>query len=178
MTIPSGLPFWARTTSAEFYGGVASKTDYQTPGVINARTDVSAAQFLRLAADLAGVARTAPVGSAQWLCNDSVPAAPTIQFASCGATRSSAAYAGDAAPAGLPSASRLGNGSIRLTFPTNSEDDFGVAVSITPLIWIPTLQNSAGFITVVQSGTRAFDVSAVNTSSVALSNPTVSILFW
>lgn len=178
MTTPTGLPYWARTTSAEFYGGILGKEDYQTPGVINARTDVSAAQFLRLCADLAGVARVAPVGMAQWLCNDSAPAAPTIQAAACGATRSSSSYAGDAAPSGLPSATRLGNGSIRLVFPVTSEDDFQVSAAIQPSVWIPTLQNSAGFVLVSQFAARTFDVSAVNSGGSALSNPTVSIVIF
>lgn len=178
MTTPNGLPYWSRTASAELYGASAGKADYQTPGAINARTDVSAAQFLRLAADLAGIARVTPVAAVHWTCNDSAPAAPTILHGSCGATRSSASYAGDAAPAGLPSATRLGTGSIRIVLPSTSEDDFLVTSPVEPVIWIPTQLNAAGFITVSQVGSRTFDVSSFNPSSVALANTTCSIVFW
>lgn len=129
MTTPSGLPLWARASSAAQYGGDAGKTDYQTPGAVNARTDVTAAQFLRLTADLAAIARVAPIAVLRILCNDTVPAAPTVESAQLVSGVASAPYAGDAPPTGMPTVTRLGNGRFRVQLPSTLADDFAVAVA-------------------------------------------------
>lgn len=184
MTTPTGLPYWARNTSAEDYGGIASKVDYQTPGAVNGRTDITAAQFLRLCADLSGVARTAPVAMAQWKCNDSPAAAPTVAFARAGSAASVVPYAGDAPPSGCPTLTRLGNGGVRLLLPSGSADAFGVVTTLDPDVWIPSLTSAAGSVSVERappsggSNPLMFDIFAFNTSGVALVGPTLNIVFW
>jgi hypothetical protein len=133
MTItPTGSPVWTRQTSHTDYGGNVNKRNYMGQGAVNALTDVDATEFVRICADLAALAHTAPVWVITALCNDSSPAAPTIEVA-CGMTGVRFVnYAGDAAPTGFPSAARNGNGDITFTFAATYEDEYGVEGA-----WVP-----------------------------------------
>src|SRR5512147_559298 len=100
MTTPTGSPIWTRATVAADYGGKATLHDYGDIGSVNANTDVNAAQYLRLCADLSAVAKTAPLcqmvihhtGGA-WLVTYCKPLwAPEVVVAYDGATPPSSAY--------------------------------------------------------------------------------------
>jgi hypothetical protein len=54
MVTPAGLPAWTRTADPDTYGGIATKRDLGGIGAVNAKTDVTAAEYIRLAVDVAG----------------------------------------------------------------------------------------------------------------------------
>jgi len=60
-TTPTGLPAWTRTATAATYGGDTGKRDLGGIGKVNAKTDVGAADWLRLCSDCARAVRTAPL---------------------------------------------------------------------------------------------------------------------
>jgi hypothetical protein len=130
MTEPTGSPAWTGTADATTYGGHADKRDYQAQGVVNPQTDISAAEFKRLTADIAASARTAAFSRVSVTCVD--PAGPPVVTSVWQMTgRNSSGYAGDAAPTGMPSAARGGDGNVLLTWATSYEDDYGVAADLT-----------------------------------------------
>jgi hypothetical protein len=96
-------------------------------GVVNGRTDVGAEAFARMAADLEAVVRTADFSSLRVVCNDTVPAAPTIFVAYQMNGVREISYAGDAAPAGFPSGTRNGNSDVTLTWASSYTDAYGVS---------------------------------------------------
>ena len=78
MTVtPSGDPPWARTASHDVYGGHSEKTNYQSQGAINPKTDITAEQWSRLVEDLAACVNVAEFANLNITCNDTSPAAPT-----------------------------------------------------------------------------------------------------
>lgn len=129
--VPAGAPYWVGTASPEQYGGNENKRNYLQQGAIDPETDVTAEQLQRLAADLAAIARVAPFATLTITCNDTTPAAPTITYATTGAGGYVASYEGDSPPTGFPSASRLGDGSVRVTFATTYTDAFGVVGALS-----------------------------------------------
>lgn len=131
MTTPTGSPAQARLATIESYGGHPQKRDYQAQGVVNPLTDVSAAGFLRMTADLAACARVASFCVLTVACNDTTPAAPTVRRCQQMGTVSAGGYAGGTPPnANLPTLARVGNGSFTVTWPTTTEDDFGVEADV------------------------------------------------
>lgn len=77
--VPTGHPCWVRANSHTTYGGNVNKIDYQSIGPVNPRTDIGAAQFCRLASDVAAIQLTAPFATITYRCNDAVPGLPTIE---------------------------------------------------------------------------------------------------
>ncbi len=61
MVLPVGLPAWSGTATPEQYGGHADKRNLGDIGAVNARTDVSAEQWNRIATDLTAAVRGAPL---------------------------------------------------------------------------------------------------------------------
>lgn len=133
MTItPTGAPVWQRTTDHTDYGGNVNKKNYMGQGVVNALTDVGAEDFVRICADLSALARTSPMWVITYLCNDTSPAAPTIEVVLGMTGVRVVSYAGNAAPTGFPSAARNGNGDVTFTFDSNYSDDYGVSAPWAP----------------------------------------------
>lgn len=128
MTItPAGSTTWEREASADIYGGHADKEDYQGQGVVNPKTDISAAQFARLCADVAANSRTAPFSVVTLTCNDSSPAAPTVSYVNqMDVGISATSYAGDSPPSGFPTCTRVSDGKVQIAWPALPADDFGV----------------------------------------------------
>lgn len=129
----SGSPWWLRVADAAAYGGGSHKRDYGTQGPVNPVTDLTAAQLRRLTADLAGVSRMAPFCRLRIQLNDGTPAAPTIVASVVPNASRSQSYEGDAAPDGFPTATRLGNGQIRITLPAEFTDDANETAAATIL---------------------------------------------
>lgn len=129
--VPSGQPIWLRASDFTTYGGHAEKVNHYGVGAIDALTDVDAAEFSRLTADMAAVANTAPAWIITYLCNDSVPAAPTIEsvFSMFGNRLTS--YAGGSPPSGFPGATRVGTGEVVFTFAASYADPYGVSGAFT-----------------------------------------------
>ena len=61
MITPAGLPAWTRTATPDIYGAVPGLHDLGGVGAVNARTDITAAEYARMAADAASAVRVAPL---------------------------------------------------------------------------------------------------------------------
>lgn len=134
MTItPTGNPAWTRSVSHEDYGGSVNKQNYQSIGVVNARTDVGAEGFSRQVSDQAAAVRTAEMGVFTYLNNDTGTDPPTIEAALLMTGIAANSYEGDAPPTGFPSAARNGDGDVTFTFAASHTDEYGVAAA-----WAPT----------------------------------------
>jgi hypothetical protein len=114
--IPTGRPAWARTNVHSAYGGDVNKVNYQGIGTVNPRTDLSAENLCRLAADLAAVARTAPFAVVTYTARDTSALAPTIN-----------AY--DAMAGDQPTPSRNGDGDESFAWADSYVDDYGVSAN-------------------------------------------------
>ncbi len=132
MTInPDGLPPWGHTTDFSFYGGHASKVNYQSQGAINARTDVSAEEFIRMVADLSAAVRTAPFAHGELVMNGA--GNPTVNFIEMMTGRRTTSYGGLTPPTGFPSAQTIGTGVADLVFSGSYADEFGASTPFAPL---------------------------------------------
>lgn len=111
---PTGNPAWVRSNGHTVYGGNVNKTNYQSVGTVNPRTDVSAENVCRMAADLAAVARVSPFSVMTYTCDDTTPAAPTVNsyYAMAGST---------------PTGTRNGNGDVTFAWSGAYLDDYGVS---------------------------------------------------
>lgn len=128
-TTPEGDAPWTRSATATTYGGHSDKKDYQSLGSINPRTDFSVAQFLRMTADLSACARVAAFSSVSLTCNDTSPAAPTIDAAHQMNGVAPTGYTGDSPPSGFPTFTRVANGSVQGVWPSAPSDDFSVSAT-------------------------------------------------
>ncbi len=159
---PTGSPAWVRTNSHVEYGGNLNKTNYLSRGVIDALTDVGAEEICRIAADLEACARTCAFAAITYLCNDSSPAAPTIEVVDMMTGVRVISYAGDAAPSGYPSADRNGTGDVTFTFASTYSDSYAVSGGFTPQHAIATLHGSSAGEGVVAISGQTVRVRAFN----------------
>jgi hypothetical protein len=157
MTIlPSGNPLWLRNPGITQYGGDLNKKNYGGISVINALIDISAAQYSRLTADLAAVARVTPLMRLLVVTNSSTPHvavqwcapawAPPVAY-SDGATPPSTVY---------PTVTGTVATNFLVTIPSPMMDDYGVSspavpriVIVTGGVWDGTVLNNAFAITSV-----------------------------
>jgi hypothetical protein len=172
---PSGAPPWTRQTSHVDYGGNTAKRNYMDQGVTNALTDVGAEDFCRMCSDLAAVARTAPMWVITYLCNDTSPAAPTIQIVYGMTGVRLVSYAGGAAPTGFPSAARNGAGDVTFTFASSYSDDYAVAGA-----WAPVHVNASVSATAARSAQwivsgSTLRIRVFDAAGATVSDPTVTI---
>jgi hypothetical protein len=143
--VPAGQPAWTRATTFDQVGGHENKQDFGGRKGLDALTDVNAEQFARLTADVPAMVRTAPFCILSFGCIDTPSGAPPVlggyydgAIVTSGGVHMMTgvrmtAYAGDEPPAGYPSAVRVSNGCIDITFAASYTDAFGVegAFSIT-----------------------------------------------
>ncbi len=125
--VPNGSPIWVRAVDFTDYDGHVDKQNHLSQGVIDPITDVGAEGYSRAMADAAAFARTSPFCDLEITCNDTSPAAPTINAAFLHTGARFASYEGNGAPSGFPSAARNGAGDITLTFSSSYTDEYGVA---------------------------------------------------
>jgi hypothetical protein len=137
MTIlPSGNPLWLRAPGITQYGGDANKKDYGGIGVVNAQTDISAAQYARMTADLAAVARVTPLMRLLVVTASGAPfAAVTWCAPAWGAPVS---YVDGAVPPSsiYPVVTASAATSFAVAVPASIADDYGIAGAVTPHIVI------------------------------------------
>lgn len=128
MTItPAGTVPWSGDATAATYGGHPDKANYHGQDIINPLTDVSAAQFARLCADVAANTRTATYCTLRLTTNDTSPAAPTVEaLKQMDVGVLTAPYEGDNPPAGFPTCTRVSDGKVQIVWPSSPSDDFGV----------------------------------------------------
>ena len=180
MTVPSGLPPWIRTAGIGDYGGSTSKADWLGVGVTNPDTDVDAAALMRLADHLASCVRVAPFARLTITCNDTAPAAPTISLCDMMTGVCLVSYEGDAAPAGFPSAARIGDGHFTVTFAATYDDSYAVAGAFS-IRSLEVNANSANNINATALGAggvvATVYVFIADTGAVVL-DETVSLTVW
>ncbi len=129
MTTPTGNPSWLRSVGFEDYGGHAQKKNYQDQSLVNPRTDIGAEGFTRMTSDLAAAVRTVPFATITCTCNDTSPAAPTVQSVHMQTGVTAVPYAGASPPTGFPTFARTGTGAFTCTFSSSYNDAYGVAGS-------------------------------------------------
>lgn len=173
---PTGYPAWQRSSDHTVYGGHTDKTNYQSAGLVNGQTDVGAEAICRIAADLEAVHRTAAFCELRFLCNDSSPAAPTIEFVNQMTGIRSTSYAGASPPAGFPSAARNGNGDVTLTWASSYNDPYGVAGTVNIVHGIPSLHGATpGDVTVDILTATTVRLRATNAAGAAIADARIGL---
>jgi hypothetical protein len=96
MIVPSGTPAWTRTARADDYGAIPGLHDLGNFGAVNAKTDITAAEYARMAADCVTAVRSAPLF---WL-SFNVITGPAVTVVQCQPMWDSASgsYAGATPP--------------------------------------------------------------------------------
>ena len=171
--VPTGNPAWARSNGHTAYGGNVNKVNYQSVGTINPRTDLSAENICRMAADLAAVARTAPFAVITFTCNDAVPAAPTIS--------SYYAMAGSS-----PTGSRNGDGNVTFDWENSYTDDYGISATANIVAATVTVHTAPGIaayacVQLLSSGGTISDqvkALAFDSFGVALPDAKMTLSVW
>ena len=174
---PDGSPAWTRVATHTDYGGNVDKQNYLSRGVIDALTDVGAEALCRMAADLEAVVRTCPFATITYLCNDSSPAAPTIEIVYMMTGVRLVSYAGDAAPTGYPSAARNGNGDVTFTFASSYSDPYAVSGAFAPSHAVASLHGTTVGEPVVAISGQTVRVRAFNGAS-ALQDKRITLQVW
>lgn len=176
MTItPTGLPAWTRTADHTQYGGHTEKRDFMGVGPINPRTDVAAAELCRAAADLAATARTAPMWVLVFQCNDSSPAAPTVEVALGMTGVRFTSYEADNPPTGFPSAVRGGNGQVTFTFESSYADDYGTDGDYGVLVATGSASSTSARIVTATTTATTVTVRVFDDAGAAVSDPLVCL---
>ena len=174
---PTGSPAWVRAMSHEDYGGHTDKTNWQSQGVVNPRTDVGADAFSSLCSHLAACARTAPFCVISLTLNDTSPAAPTVNSVRMMTGVRSTSYAGGSAPTGFPTCTRVSDGVAYITFASSYDDPYGIAGAYTPAHAEATAQDSGDI--VANTSITGQDVYVTLTNSgAAYQDGTVTVVVY
>lgn len=132
---------WGRGASAGSYGASSTLRDYGDVGAINANTDVTAAQYKRLASDAAASTRTAPIATmlvryaagVAYVANCVVPWAPALFLE----------YLGSAPPSSAYPVAAISGSYLTVNFPVSAVDEYGVSENIIVRIAVSTLNGTA-----------------------------------
>ena len=180
MIVPLGSPAWLRANSHSEYGGHVDKANWMSQGLVNGRTDVGAEAFVRMCADLEALQRVGAFSVLRILCNDTSPAAPTIQVVNQMNGYRSASYAGGSPPAGFPTGARNGNGDVTITWASSYTDAYGVAGAINVRHAIANLIGSTSRSLPVElvSATAVRVRVFVSTSGAAATDPAFILRAW
>lgn len=177
--IPTGYPYWVRATGFGNYGGNVNKRNHLLQGAIDPETDVTAEQLARLSADMAGVARVAPFATLTITCNDTSPAAPTVNMALLATGVNLVGYAGDSAPSGFPSAARVSDGKFTLTFGSSYSDDYSVSGSFDARAAMASqLSTALGSAVVSRDSATQLTVAAFDAAGAADADAVVSVVVY
>ena len=175
--IPTGVPAWLRQNSFASYGGDLEKRNFASRGVINPKTDVGAEAFSRITADLAACALTAPAAVMTILCDDTPPAAPTVEYASLMTGVRTTSYLGSSPPTGFPAVTRNGNGDLSITFSASYSDPYGISGAFTAKHVRAQLNGSvAGMATATIISATIVRVRAFVAAGTAMSNARVTVV--
>lgn len=180
MTItPSGSAPWLRTNDLSHYGGDLNKENYLSRGAIDALTDVDAAQFSRLASDVAALQRVMPFCTLTFLCSDTAPAAPTVEYVHMQTGVTTIPYLGSSPTTGFPSLARNGNGDASITFASSYLDPYGVPGAFSMTSALPCLISStAGEVSAQIVSSTVLRIRAFSTAGVALVDPRITVSVW
>lgn len=111
--IPTGQPAWVRSNDHTAYGGDLNKENYAGEGAVDGQTDVDAANYCRIAADMEALARVAEFATITYTQDDTGTNDPTIDE-----------YDGMAGTE--PLAVRESDGVVLLTWDADYPDAYGV----------------------------------------------------
>ena len=172
--VPTGNPAWVRSNGHTAYGGNVNKLNYQSLGTVNPRTDLSAENLCRIAADLAAVARVSPFAVMTFTCDDTTPSAPTINayYAMAGSS---------------PTPTRNGNGDATFQWAGSYADDYGVVANANIIAATATVVTNGAntYVATVElldaNADGVFEsvrVRVVNQAVVAVSNAKVCLTIW
>lgn len=178
---PTGSPAWLRSNDFTSYGGNLNKQNYLLRGVVDPYTDLDAAEFARMTADLAALQRVAPFANLIIQMNDTSPAAPTIQRAHMMTGIRTTSYSGSSAPSGFPSAARTSNGVCTVTFASSYTDDY--SVSGTFAVQCPIVQyiggiGSARTVQCSRDSATQLTVKVTDDAGAAVSDPLIALTVW
>jgi hypothetical protein len=115
MIVPAGFPAWTRAAVPDHYGAVPGLHDLGNCGAVNARTDITAASYTRMAADCVGAVRGAPLFWVRF--TTSVGPVATVNQCQPMWGPASGAYAGAAPSSVIYPSIVWSSGSYVLTFP-------------------------------------------------------------
>lgn len=130
MVTPRGSAAWVRSTGIEDYDSHTLKGDAVGNGPVQPQTDVEAAALMRIADDMAAVARTAAFATIRYRNNDAAPAAPTVHSVNMMTGVDASNYAGGSPPSGFPTLARNGDGDVTITFASSYTDETGASVAL------------------------------------------------
>jgi hypothetical protein len=161
--VPTGLPAWLHANDHATYGGDVNKANYQGLDSVNGRTDVSAQEYVRIAADMAAVQRVAGFCTLGYTCNDTVPAVPTID--------SYDAMAGTA-----PTPARNGDGDVTFTWLTSYSDPYGQSGALNIVGCEVSVAGSVALIPVYQIvNAYTVRVRVFDSAGAAVQDPSVAL---
>jgi hypothetical protein len=174
MTVtPTGSPAWERTANHETYGGNINKRNYQSQGPVNPRTDVDAAEFSRMVADVAAMVQTAPFAVLTFTTNDTSPAAPTVDNYN--------GMHGSAPPTGA----RVSNGVAQFDWDASYLDAYGVSGDVHITHAVATCHGTGGNMATVvisdpdaNSKNERVTVYATDDTGTASTDITVSVVVY
>ena len=175
---PTGAPSWVRNSDHTTYGGHANKINYQGQGKVNARTDVGAEEFTRLAADLAALMRVGEFCNVTFTARDAGvldPLVTKVTMQPSGVVTVS--YAGGSPPTGFPSVTRVADGNYLITFAASYLDAYGVSGAWQPVHAMGGVHGSLGRDVGTTVGVSAVQVY-VTSGGVAAPDETVSVSIW
>jgi len=168
MTIPAGYPFWQRGRAPSLYGGSPDKRDYGGIGAVNAKTDVTAAQYLRLCSDVAALANTSAICTILCTWRPTI-GSPLVTFVGCPwADPITVSYAGHAPPSSLyPKVQQVSADQLEVELPVSATDEFGVSGTIIARMVLVTLGVSSvtGVYWEGPTGDRTFVIGGLPPSS-------------
>jgi hypothetical protein len=144
--------------------------------VVNPKTDIGADEFIRLAADVAALARVAAFATGLVQCEDTPADIPIVQSIRQMTAISSTGYIGDSPThSSFPTVARLGNGSIEIEWPADAVDEYGVlqVISLSHVhAWLSG--NPTGhYLTISLSG-NVLTLSAFNDSDAAIAGALIA----
>jgi hypothetical protein len=178
LIVPTGVPAWLRTASISQYGGHASKENYLSRGSIDALTDVSAEEFVRITADLAATVRGAPFAIITFLNNDASPAAPTVESVLMMTGVQLTSYGGASPPTGFPAAARLGTGRVTFTFASSYLDEYGVSGALTVRSANATVHGTAFAVATVEISGNVVTVRCKDAAGSDVGDLRVTLQVW
>ena len=179
-TTPTGLPVWTRTADHTFYGGDVDKQNYQSQGVVNPKTDISAEEWCRVTADVAAMARTVPFCVITFTCDDATPGAPTVHSVNMMTGINTAGYAGDSPPTGFPTLARVSDGRVTITFASSYSDDYSVSGDLVVYHGVGTAHGTTSKTVNIEidSSTNECDVIVTDSGGSAVTNPKVTAVIY
>jgi hypothetical protein len=178
MVTPSGSPPWVRSNDHTAYGGHENKKNYNDVPIVNQRTDVGAEHLVRIAADLAAVARMADFAQLN-ITMASGSSAPTVN--SCRMMTgiyTGTGYSGTSPPTGFPTVNGVSDGVVDIRFSGAYSDPYSVSATFQPVFAHGSVAENAAAayqVSSFASGTDTVRVRVQTSSGSSITGITVTV---